>query len=228
MSLFGIGDTHLSFGKNKPMDIFSGWDSYVERLEKQWNGVIDDDDTVVINGDISWSMRLSECYEDFSFLNSLKGRKILLKGNHDYWWSTLSKINKYLEDNKFDTIKVLFNNSFNAGNYSICGTRGWFYDSPESDKKVILRERQRLIRSVESAGDEREKIVFLHYPPVYDDQVCEEIYSVLVDYKIKRCYFGHIHGEKTGRYEHFERDGIRFSLISSDYLRFCPKLIEKF
>ncbi len=228
MSLFGIGDTHLSFGKNKPMDIFSGWDSYVERLEKQWNGVVDDDDTVVINGDISWSMRLSECYEDFSFLNSLKGRKILLKGNHDYWWSTLSKINKYLEDNKFDTIKVLFNNSFNAGNYSICGTRGWFYDSPESDKKVILRERQRLIRSVESAGDEREKIVFLHYPPVYDDQVCEEIYSVLVDYKIKRCYFGHIHGEKTGRYEHFERDGIRFSLISSDYLRFCPKLIEKF
>ena len=228
MSLFGIGDTHLSFGKNKPMDIFSGWDSYVERLEKQWNGVVDDDDTVVINGDISWSMRLSECYEDFSFLNSLKGRKILLKGNHDYWWSTLSKINKYLEDNKFDTIKVLFNNSFNAGNYSICGTRGWFYDSPERDKKVILRERQRLIRSVESAGDEREKIVFLHYPPVYDDQVCEEIYSVLVDYKIKRCYFGHIHGEKTGRYEHFERDGIRFSLISSDYLRFCPKLIEKF
>ena len=228
MAVFVIGDLHLSLGTNKPMDVFPGWEGYLPKLEKNWRTLVSPEDTVVLAGDTSWAMNLQDTQADFSFLQGLPGQKWLLKGNHDYWWSTLSKINKYLEDNKFDTIKVLFNNSFNAGNYSICGTRGWFYDSPESDKKVILRERQRLIRSVESAGGEREKIVFLHYPPVYDDQVCEEIYSVLVDYKIKRCYFGHIHGEKTGRYEHFERDGIRFSLISSDYLRFCPKLIEKF
>ena len=228
MNLFAIGDTHLSLGTDKPMDIFRGWDNYVERLEKQWNAVVSDEDTVVINGDISWAMKLSDCYADFDFINKLKGKKIFLKGNHDYWWSTLNKMNIFLNENNFDTISILFNNSFSFGDYSICGTRGWFYDSPESDKKVILRERERLRRSIESGISEgREPIVFLHYPPVYDDRECEEIYSVLTEYGIKRCYFGHIHGEMTGRYDHFERDGIKFSLISCDRLKFCPKLIEK-
>ena len=228
MNLFAIGDTHLSFGKDKPMDIFKGWDNYVERLEKQWNAVVTDDDTVVINGDISWAMKLSECYEDFKFLNELNGKKIILKGNHDYWWTTLNKMNNYLKENDFSTISILFNNSYSFGDYAVCGTRGWFYDSPESDKKVILRERQRLIRSIECGlAENKEPIVFLHYPPVYDERVCEEIYSVLTEYKIKRCYFGHIHGEKTGKYDHFERDNIKFALISGDWLKFCPKLIEK-
>ena len=228
MNLFGIGDTHLTFGKNKPMDIFKGWDNYVERLEKQWRAVVTDDDTVVINGDISWSMKLDECYEDFKFLHSLPGRKIIMKGNHDYWWTTLNKMNNYLKENNFDTIDILFNNSFSFGDYAVCGTRGWFFDSPESDNKVILRERQRLIRSIESGLEAgKEPIVFLHYPPVFDDRVCEEIYSVLTEYQIKRCYFGHIHGEITGKYDHFEKDNIKFSLISSDWLKFCPKLIEK-
>ena len=211
------------------MDIFRGWDNYMERLQKQWNAVVSDKDIVVINGDISWAMKLEECYEDFAFLNNLTGQKIIMKGNHDYWWTTMNKMNQFLELHHFDTLSVLFNNSFSFGGYAVCGTRGWFYDSPESDKKVILRERQRLIRSIE-AGLETggEPIVFLHYPPIFDDKVCEELYSVLLDYKIKRCYFGHIHGETTGKYDHFETDGIRFSLISSDRLKFCPKLIEKF
>lgn len=226
VSLFAIGDTHLSLGTNKPMDIFRGWDNYTERLESHWRKVISERDTVVINGDISWAMRLQECYNDFCFIDSLPGRKIFIKGNHDYWWSTLNKINIFLKENNFTTISVLFNNSYSIGDYSVCGTRGWFYDSPETDKKIILRERQRLIRSIESA--QCEPIVFLHYPPVFDDRVCEEIYSVLTDYNIRRCYFGHIHGEKTGRYDNFERDGIKFSLISCDRLNFCPKLIEKF
>lgn len=228
MSLFAIGDTHLSLGTDKPMDIFRGWDNYVERLSNRWRAVISEKDTVVINGDISWAMRLENCVEDFRFLHELPGKKIILKGNHDYWWNTMNKMNQFLERHHFDSISILFNNSFSFGPYTVCGTRGWFYDSPETDKKVVLRERQRLIRSIESAAPDSEPIVFLHYPPVFDDKVCEELYSVLTAYHIKRCYFGHIHGESTGRYDNFDRDGIKFSLISSDRLNFCPKLIEKF
>ncbi len=228
MNLFVIGDTHLSFGCDKPMDIFRGWDNYTERLQKQWNAVVTDEDTVVVAGDISWAMRLSECYDDFKFINNLNGKKVILKGNHDYWWTTLNKMNNFLKENNFETISFLFNNCLIFGDYALCGTRGWFYDSPESDKKVILRERQRLIRSLECAKETgKEPIVFLHYPPVVDDNVCAELYGVLLEYKIKRCYFGHIHGDTTGKYDNFERDGIKFALISGDKLHFCPKLIEK-
>ena len=229
MSLFAIGDTHLSIGSDKPMDVFRGWDNHVERLKKNWNAVVSEKDTVVISGDISWAMKLEECYPDFDFINRLTGKKIFIKGNHDYWWQTMNKMNNFLKDSGFDTISILFNNSFRLGEYSVCGTRGWFYDSPESDKKVILRERQRLIRSVE-AGLEAggEPIVFLHYPPLFEGKICEEIYSVLTEYGIKRCFFGHIHGDTTGRYDNFVSDGIKFSLISGDRLKFCPKLIEKF
>lgn len=229
MSLFAIGDTHLSIGSDKPMDVFRGWDNHVERLKKNWNAVVSERDTVVISGDISWAMKLEECYPDFDFINKLTGKKIFIKGNHDYWWQTMNKMNNFLKDSGFDTISILFNNSFRLGEYSVCGTRGWFYDSPESDKKVILRERQRLIRSVEAglkAGGE--PIVFLHYPPLFEGKICEEIYSVLTEYGIKRCFFGHIHGDTTGRYDNFVSDGIKFSLISGDRLKFCPKLIEKF
>lgn len=228
MKLFAIGDTHLSLGTDKPMDIFKGWDNYVERLEKKWRMLVEEDDTVVINGDISWAMKLSDCYNDFSFINSLPGKKIILKGNHDYWWTTLNKMNNYLKDNNFDTINFLFNNSFSFGDYAVCGSRGWFFDSPERDSKVILRERERLRRSIEAGLNEgKEPIVFLHYPPLYDDKTCPEIYDILIEYKIKRCYFGHIHGEVTGKYADFEKDGIKFALISGDFLGFCPKLIEK-
>lgn len=228
MALFAIGDLHLSLGTDKPMDIFRGWDNYVMRLQKQWNAVVGTNDTVVINGDISWAMHLSECYSDFDFINKLNGNKIILKGNHDYWWESLTKMNNFLKENNFNTINFLFNNAYFYGDYAICGTRGWFYDSPESDKKVILRERERLRRSIEAGlADNKEPIVFLHYPPIFDDRICEEIYSVLTEYEIKRCFFGHIHGDTTGRFNHFERDNIKFSLISADNIKFCPKLIEK-
>lgn len=228
MSLFAIGDTHLSLDdENKSMEIFRGWENYTEKLEKRWRSVVADSDTVVIDGDISWGMKIDDCYEDFKFLNSLPGKKIFIKGNHDYWWNTVKKIKDFLKQNNFDTIDILFNNSFSFGEYTVCGSRGWFYDAPETDKKVIERERQRLIRSIESAENGSEPIVFLHYPPIFDSRVCEEIYSVLTEYKIKRCFFAHIHGDTTGAYDNFEADGIKFSLISADRLNFCPKLIEK-
>ncbi len=227
--LFTIGDLHLSLGTDKPMDIFHGWDNYLERLTDNWKRIVNDDDTVVIAGDISWAMKLSECDKDFSYINSLPGNKILLKGNHDYWWDTASKINRFLDENHFDRIKILFNNSFEADDYNICGTRGWGLDCEKTeDIKILNRECGRLKLSLDSVKDKsKETIVFLHYPPIYADNACNEIIDILKEYNIKRCYYGHIHGSKmikasfNGEYE-----GIKFKLISCDAVKFTPTLVR--
>jgi predicted phosphohydrolase len=227
--LFTIGDLHLSLGTDKPMDIFHGWDNYLERLTENWKRIVNDDDTVVIAGDISWAMKLSECEKDFSYINSLPGNKILLKGNHDYWWDTVSKINRYLGENQFDRIKILFNNSFEIDEYNICGTRGWGIDCEKTeDIKILNRECGRLKLSLDSVKDKsKETIVFLHYPPIYADNVCEEIIDILKEYNINKCYYGHIHGSKmikaafNGKYE-----GIKFKLISCDAVKFTPTLVR--
>lgn len=229
MSLFAIADLHLSLGTDKPMDVFSGWNNYVERLEENWKKIITDNDTVVIPGDISWGMKIEECYNDFEFINKLPGKKIFLKGNHDYWWATKKKIDTYLTENKFDTISVLFNNSFLIDGYSICGTRGWFLESEsDNDVKVLNREIGRLKMSIEEGiklGGEL--VVFLHYPPVYNNTECTEIMDVLLEYGIKKCYYGHIHGGSNmknaveGIYK-----GIDFKLISCDRLSFIPMLVR--
>lgn len=227
--LFTIGDLHLSLGTDKPMDIFHGWDNYLERLTENWKRIVNDDDTVVIAGDISWAMKLSECEKDFSYINSLPGNKILLKGNHDYWWDTVSKINRYLGENQFDRIKILFNNSFEVDEYNICGTRGWGIDCEKTeDIKILNRECGRLKLSLDSVKDKsKETIVFLHYPPIYADNVCEEIIDILKEYNINKCYYGHIHGSKmikaafNGKYE-----GIKFKLISCDAVKFTPTLVR--
>lgn len=227
--LFTIGDLHLSLGTDKPMDIFHGWNNYLERLTENWKRIVNDDDTVVIAGDISWAMKLSECEKDFSYINSLPGNKILLKGNHDYWWDTVSKINRYLGENQFDRIKILFNNSFEIDEYNICGTRGWGIDCEKTeDIKILNRECGRLKLSLDSVKDKsKETIVFLHYPPIYADNVCEEIIDILKEYNINKCYYGHIHGSKmikaafNGKYE-----GIKFKLISCDAVKFTPTLVR--
>ena len=144
MSLFAIADLHLSLGEDKPMDIFAGWNDYVDRLTDNWNKLVSDDDTIVIAGDISWAMRLEQTYTDFKFIDNLPGRKIFLKGNHDYWWGTKNKIDTFLKDNELDSISILFNNAYACGEYAICGTRGWFFDAEtDADKKVVLREAGR-------------------------------------------------------------------------------------
>ena len=135
MSLFAIADTHLSFGTDKPMDIFGGWSDYTERLGKNWRAVVSDDDTVVIAGDISWAMKLEEAKADFSFLDSLTGKKLIIKGNHDYWWQTKKKLDLFLTENGFDTIEILFNNAYRVGDFTVCGSRGWFYDAQTSADK---------------------------------------------------------------------------------------------
>jgi hypothetical protein len=227
MAIYAIADTHLSFGTNKPMDTFEGWNDYVNRIEQNWNRLVEEGDTVILAGDISWAMNFDELRADFEFINSLKGEKIILKGNHDYWWNTLSKMNAFLEENSFDTIKFLFNNSYEIGGVSICGSRGWLFDSEEEhDEKVLNREVMRLRRSLESANSD-EKIVFLHYPPITTNSKCDEILQLLKEFGIKKCYYGHLHGDAAKYALNENIDGIDFELISCDKLRFTPKLIKK-
>lgn len=228
MSLYAIADTHLSFGTNKPMDSFEGWQDYTKRLEKNWNHLIDDDDYVLIAGDVSWAMNFEELYADFSFLDKLNGKKIIIKGNHDYWWNTVTKMNKFIEDNGFTTISFLHNNAYDFDGFSVCGSRGWFFDSEEEqDEKVLNREVNRIKLSIESASQE-EKIVFLHYPPVTVNDCCEEIMALLKEKKINTCYFGHLHGAAARFSVDDVFDGIKFRLISADRLNFTPLLIKKF
>lgn len=227
MALFVIGDPHLSFSVDKPMDIFRGWTDYIERLEKNWNSVVGEDDSVVVAGDISWAMNFEEAKKDFAFLHSLNGTKYIIKGNHDYWWGTMSKMNKFLADNGFDSIRIIHNNSYRVEGFALAGTRGWFYDDSEGDiNKVILREAGRLRASLTEAQKlGGEIIAFLHYPPLNEQQRCEELLSVLYEFSVKRCFFGHLHGYVAPGCAKITEGDIDFRLISADYLQFIPKLI---
>ena len=226
MSIFAISDLHLSLAdKQKSMEVFDGWKDYVEKLRKNWLKGISKDDTIVIAGDISWAMTLEEIKKDFEFINNLPGKKILLKGNHDYWWSTSKKINDFLKLSNFDSISILYNSFFEVENVGICGSRGWpFRVESEQDKKIFKRELGRISRSIDMALEKKlEPIVFLHYPPMYANEISEDIINILIEKKVKKCYYGHIHGvgvEK--RFLKSKYKGINFELISCDYIDFCP------
>ncbi|MBE6766775.1 MAG: metallophosphoesterase [Clostridia bacterium] len=224
MSLYAISDLHLSLAADKPMDVFRGWEDYQNRIEKNWRRIVKAEDTVVIPGDISWAMTLSEAVADFSFLNSLPGKKIILKGNHDLWWSTAKKLNTFLEENKFDTISFVFNSAAVVEDFAVCGTRGWFYDLGAEDK-VVLREAGRLETSIKAAIETGKRpVVFTHYPPVYGEWVCKEIFDVIKKYEITRVYHGHIHGSGFNNAKS-SYDGVEFKLLSADCIDFCPMLI---
>ena len=229
MSLYVIGDTHLSFSVDKPMDIFKGWDDYALRLENNWQKLVEEDDTVIINGDISWAMSLQEAEKDFEFLHSLKGTKIISKGNHDYWWNTVTKMEKFCKEKGFDSIKFLHNNAYKIGDIAVAGTRGWFYDAEsENVDKVMARECARLQRSIDEARKlGGEIVVFLHYPPTNILRDCEPIMNVLKENNITECYYGHLHGGAIKGALNGEKYGIKFRLVSADYLDFCPLFIDK-
>ena len=229
MRLFAIADTHLSLRTNKQMDVFQGWTDYVQKLETNWRNLVTDEDVVVIPGDISWEMDLKLCTPDFAFLDALPGRKLLMKGNHDYWWTTRRKMDAYLADNGFSTLQILHNNAYRFGDYTVVGTRGWFYDAEkDADQKVLKREAARLRMSIEAGRAlGGELICFLHYPPLTLNQSCEELMTVLRDEGIRRCYYGHLHGPSTSLAFLGSKDDIQFQLISADYLHFCPFLVEK-
>lgn len=226
MALYAIGDTHLSFSSNKPMDVFGSlWTDYVEKLRLGFEQV-QPEDTVVLCGDLSWGMSLPEAREDFAFLNALPGKKLLMKGNHDYWWTTANKMQQFFKENGFDTFSLLHNNCHFYGDVALCGTRGWFYeeDRGEHSAKIFNRELIRLETSLKAGGD-REKICFLHYPPVYHGYRCQEIVDLLERYGVTRCYYGHLHGGSHRFAVTGMQGNVEYQLVSADYLRFCPKKI---
>lgn len=226
MSLFVIGDLHLSFGVDKPMNIFGGWENHVQLLEAAWRRDISPNDTIVLAGDTSWGMTLQEALPDFRWIHALPGQKILLKGNHDYWWTTMAKMTAFFAENEISTLHILHNNHYAYGTYGICGTRGWVNIDPQepSNAKVNAREAQRLAVSLQSAEHAGLRpIVFLHYPPIYGMNCNYEMLEVLWQHQVADCYYGHLHGSVSHRYAiRGMRDGVRYHLISGDSIQFSP------
>ena len=223
MSLFVIGDTHLSLSTDKPMDIFGGWKNYMQRLEENWRSVVQPQDTVIIPGDVSWGMK-----EDVLFLHRLPGKKILMKGNHDYWWTTRAKMESFLEENGLDSLSILHNNAVSVEGLSLCGSRGWMFEQgQEHDKKIINREAGRIRASLQDAQrfGEQEKVLFLHYPPVFMQDSIPEFFEVMNQYGVRRCYYGHIHSQGCRFAFQGEWCGVQLEMVSADYLRFMPKKI---
>ena len=227
MSLYVIGDLHLAFGCDKPMDVFGGrWENYTDKLLEGFASVRPED-TTVLCGDLSWGMSLAEAREDFRFIHKLPGRKVILKGNHDYWWTTAAQAYRFFAENGFDSIEILHNNCCFYGDVALCGTRGWSCDAADGDdhdQKILRRELMRLETSLKAAG-EREKLVFLHYPPKLVTGECAQMVELMRAYGVKRCFYGHLHS--AGRRFGFEGEsgGISYRLISADHVSFIPQKI---
>lgn len=227
--IYTIGDLHLSLGCDKPMDIFSGWTNHVERLKENWNSKITENDTVILLGDHSWALKLEDSFKDLEFIHKeLNGRKILVKGNHDLWWSTMNKITNFVNENSFTSINFLFNNAYLAEGISICGTRGWIRENgEEADIKVMNREAGRLEASLQ-AGVKLggELVAFIHYPPIYGTEENALLTEILHKYGVKRCFYAHLHGSAIRGALNCERDGVTYKLVSADGVGFDPVAVN--
>lgn len=230
VSILTISDLHLALGIDKPMDIFGdSWKNYMQCLKENWNDTVSDDDTVVVGGDISWATYLNEAYKDFEYIENLNGKKIILKGNHDYWWESITKLTDYVQKNGFNSISFLHNNAVLVENKAICGTRGWIDKSndnfKEEDKKIYLREIMRLDMSLSEADkfEADEKIAFMHYPPVTKNlEINADYLEILKKHDVKRCFYGHIHSKSAKNAFNGEYDGVKFKLVSADFMGFTP------
>ena len=238
MAIFSISDLHLSLSVDKPMDVFGHrWQGYAEKLESRWRSIVEDGDTVVVPGDISWAMTLSESLSDLRFIDSLPGKKLIGKGNHDFWWQTMAKMNRFLCENGIESIRFLYNNAYAVENKVICGTRGWYVEekyqqkarnSPDYDK-IVAREAIRLelclaeAEGLQAQSGAEEILVYFHFPPVFGDFVCRELVDVMHRYGITRCFYGHIHGNYNIS-AHTDFEGIDMTIISADYLNFIPMI----
>ena len=224
--IYTIGDLHLSLGCDKPMDIFAGWTNHVERLKDNWNSKITENDTVILLGDHSWAMKLEDSLKDLEFIHKeLNGKKILVKGNHDLWWSTMNKITNFVNENGFTSITFLFNNAYLAEGISICGTRGWIRENKkdEVDVKVLAREAGRLEASLkEGVRLGGELTAFIHYPPIYGTEENVYLTEVLHKYGVKRCFYAHLHGSSIRGALNGERGGVTYRLVSADGVNFDP------
>lgn len=224
MALYAIGDLHLSLAVDKSMEVFGpAWENYVSRIQEGLS-VLRSEDTLILAGDTSWGMTLEEAEADFRFLDHFPGKKYLIKGNHDYWWTTAAKLHRFFEERGIRTLEILHNSCAFYGDYALCGTRGWFLEEDAHNAKVLNREVMRLETSLVAAG-ERPVLCFLHYPPLYQGYQCPEILAVLEKYRVECCCYGHLHGPAIRRRWEGEHHGTAFSLISADYLGFAPKKI---
>ena len=239
MALFTLADLHLSLSGEKPMDVFGAeWSGFEKRLKEYWEYLVDPNDTVVIPGDISWAMALSDTKDDFAFIHSLPGEKIFMKGNHDYWWTSLTKMQAFLAENGFDSIRILHNDAILSQGKVLCGSRGWMCESTMSpqDEKILRREAMRFRLSLEKgtkiAEEEAQKtgtypeiLCFSHYPIIMPSQTDNPILNVLEEFSVKRVFYGHLHNWGTKPLtERFH--GIDFVLVSSDYRLFTPYRID--
>ena len=219
MAIFALSDLHLPLGIDKPMDIFGvRWDNYVEKIEYEWKKNVKEEDFVIVNGDFSWATYLSEALRDFQFVEALPGKKLISKGNHDYWWETITKMNAFLEENDIKSVTFMQNNAILCDGVAVCGAKGWI--SPvdkafkKEDEKIYRRELIRLEASLKAAAQLSETIIAaLHYPP-------DEVYSeVMEKYNVYKCVFGHLHGKRA---EDYRCNNQNYSLVSADFLKFSP------
>lgn len=233
MAIYTIGDLHLSFHENKPMSIFGeNWEGHEEKIKKDWTKKVQENDLVVIPGDFSWSTYLKDTVQDFDYLNKLPGKKLLLKGNHDYWWTTVTSMKNFLQENHFENIDFLYNNSYEYENYIICGTRGWSSTEDGEDRKLLKREAIRLELSLQDGiknyGKEKEILVFMHYPPINNSNLIQnetnDFIRIMQKYDVKRCYYGHLHSNSIQEAVEGKKFGIDFKLVSADGVDF--KLVK--
>ncbi len=238
MSVYVMADLHLATANaEKSMEVFGNrWKNYINKIKNNWERVVGRDDTVIIPGDISWGLTTNDALQDLLWLDKLPGKKIIMKGNHDFWWSTVSKLQNFFAENNIQSIELLSNNAIEVENYIIAGSRGWFTDKSMQNtdetvdyKKIVNRETIRLKMSLDNAvriqsQKNKEIVVFLHFPPVWSEFICQPITDLLDEYKIKRCYFGHIHGNYSNP-DCFEYGATRFYMISADFLDFLPRIV---
>lgn len=224
MALYAIGDLHLSLGADKPMDVFGGsWENYVEKIRLGFSS-LHADDVCVLCGDLAWGMTMEQALPDFQFIEALPGKKILLKGNHDFWWSTAKKAYSFFEAHDMHTMDILNNNCYFYEDYAICGTRGWFYEEDAAGThtgKMLAREALRLEASLKAA-EGKPIYCFLHYPPIYQGYKCPEMLELLDKYEVERCYYGHLHGYTHRRAFEGMREKTEYALIAADYVAFQP------
>ncbi len=233
MSIYTIGDLHLSFRENKPMDIFGeNWANHEQKIKEDWLKKVKEEDLVVLPGDFSWATYLKDTDLDFEYINNLPGKKLLLKGNHDYWWTTLNKLRTFIEEEKFSNIDFIYNNAYEFENKIIVGTRGWSFGESEEDKKIAKREAMRLELSINEGkklyGEEKEIIAFMHYPPIINSHIAKnepsDYVKVMQKYGIKKCFYGHLHSTSIQEAVEGNYFGIEFKLVSADGVDF--KLIQ--
>ena len=229
MSIYVIGDLHLSFKENKPMSIFGdNWEGHEEKIKNNWIENVKKEDLVILPGDFSWATYLKDTDLDFEYLNKLPGKKLLLKGNHDYWWTTVTSMRNFLNENNFENIDFIYNNSYEFEDKIIVGTRGWSQTEDAEDKRLSKREAQRLELSIQHGintyGEDKEIIVFMHYPPITNSNLTKneinEFIQIMQKYNVKKCFYGHLHADSHNEAIEGVIDGIEYKLISSDYLDF--------